>query len=250
MIRKRPHSTQKVRGIAGANTQSLRALLAKRNRTTYINKVSCTTQPLSSQNIAVQHQKTTLIYNTIKFTPIIHMQPSFPTDMEAGSQLALRDQLFESAAIVLDTINRAGLSGIPDVDTLDQGLRSLQDTLLGSDYISTPRLGPFYLLCIQLCDDLNKQLSLNGSALDSASVSVTDRGLGELREVLLASFHALNTYLNIIRWYVKPVSFGSSMLRYRSARPGYLMTIPSADVWPASRVPFVTLRDIENTSMT
>lgn len=60
--------------------------------------------------------------------------------MEAGSQLALRDQLFESAAIVLDTMNRAGLSGIPDVDTLDQGLRSLQDTLLGSDYISTPRL--------------------------------------------------------------------------------------------------------------
>lgn len=122
--------------------------------------------------------------------------------MEAGSRLTLRDQPFESAATVLDTMDRVGFSEITDVDTLYQGLQALQDTLLGSDYISTPRLGPFYVLCVQLCDAINEQLSLHASSLDFAIISILDHGLGDLREALLALFHALNTYLNILRWYV------------------------------------------------
>lgn len=177
------------------------------------------------------------------------MQSSFPAAMEAGSQLALRDQLFESVAVVLDTISRARSSEIADLYTLEGGLRSLQDTLLGSDYISAPELDPFYLLCLQLCDALNKQFTRDGSAFELASISGTGNGLGELREVLLVSFHALNTYLNIIRWYVRSVIFDGSTLRYQLVPPEKLMTKPNVDVWPASRVPCLTLRNIEHTSM-
>ena len=140
--------------------------------------------------------------------------------MDAGSQPSLRDQLFESAAVVLDILNRVGSSELVGLDTLEEGMRSLQDTLLGSDYISTPELDPFYLLCLQLCDAISKQSSLNGSTFELASDSVTGHGLGELREVLLASFHALNTYLNIIRWYVKSVSFGWQYTKISVSAPG------------------------------
>lgn len=123
--------------------------------------------------------------------------------MDVDSQPSLRDQLFESTAGVLDIIDKANYTKEVDLGALEEDLRSLQDTLLGSSHICTPLLDPFYLLCFQLCDAISKQSSLNGNTSRLANVSVAGYITCQLREVLSGLFHALNTYLNIIRWYVK-----------------------------------------------
>lgn len=150
--------------------------------------------------------------------------------MDADSQTSLRDRLFESAAVVLDIIKRLACSWDVDLRTLEEALRSLQDTLLGSLYISTPELDPFCLLCLQLCDAMSRQAS---HASQLADISVMGYDLDQLREVLLTLFHALSTYFNIIRWYVKSVNIGRGILRYRSVPPVNSTTTPSVGVWPA-----------------
>lgn len=144
----------------------------------------------------------------------VNMPCVLATEMDDGSQPCLRDQLFESAAVVLDIIKSLEPSGLVDLGTLEEGLRSLQDTLLGSTFFSSRDLDPFYLLCRQVCDALTKQASPNGYASQIADISVMGYGLYQLREVLLALSHALSTYLNIIRWYVKIVNHRSNNLRY------------------------------------
>lgn len=180
---------------------------------------TCTSQPLFLKNTSQQHQNTivrlinfiarylfalvvTSIYATGHFPTIADVPFPLPTDMDAGSQPSLQHQLFESTAVVLDIIKKVESIEIADLGPLEEGLRSLQDTLLGSAYISSPQLDPFYLLCLQLCDAIRKQCPHNDNASLLANVSVTGYDLYQLREVLLALFHALSTYLNVIRRYV------------------------------------------------
>lgn len=122
--------------------------------------------------------------------------------MDVESQSSPRDQLYESTIGVLDIIGRAEYHERADFGTLEEHLKSLQDTLLGSLPICTPQLDPFYALCLQLCDSFRSQSSTSGKRVHLANVSVMGYKSCQLRDLLLALFHALSTYLNIIRWYV------------------------------------------------
>lgn len=122
--------------------------------------------------------------------------------MDVESQPSLRDQLFESTIYVLDVISKAEYHERADFGALGQHLESMQDTLLGSSHICTPQLDPFYALCLQICDFIRNQSSPGGNTSHLAKFLVLGYKPCQLRDVLPALFHALSTYLNVIRWYV------------------------------------------------
>ncbi|OQD77349.1 hypothetical protein PENANT_c112G01781, partial [Penicillium antarcticum] len=84
--------------------------------------------------------------------------------------------------------------------TLADGLRSLQDTLLGSGNIPSPMFYPFPELCLQLCEGFGEKLSeTHGDASRLANIAMSGYNLCQLQKALLAIFHAFATYLNLIR---------------------------------------------------
>jgi hypothetical protein len=172
------------------------------------------------------------------------------SDMDVESQPSLRDQLFESTICVLDVISKAEYHERADFGALEEHLESLQDTLLGSSHICNPQLDPFYALCLQLCDSIRNQSSPGGNTSHLPNVSVVGYTSCQLRDVLSALFHALSTYLNIIRWYVIRIHYNLyAMLRYRLVTVEHSMTTASSGVWPAYLVPSVALRDTEYISI-
>ena len=80
---------------------------------------------------------------------------------------------------------------------------------------------------------MTKQASPNGDASRIAEISVTGYGLYKLQDVLLALFHALSTYLNIIRWYVKILAYESNILKCQPVLRDSSTTTPNVGVWPA-----------------
>lgn len=132
--------------------------------------------------------------------------------MSAELQPPIREQLFECTAVVLNIINNWEPVESVDLGPLKEGLISLQDTLLGSIHMSSPMLDPFYLLCIYPCKAFKEQISPGCNASDLHNTSVAEYRLRQQQEVLLVLFHALSTYLNIIRWYVKTIIFGGFCL--------------------------------------
>lgn len=154
-------------------------------------------------------------------------------EMNSQSQPSLRDQLFESTALALEIIRKVEPSGLVDLSSLKDGLRSLQDTLLGSMWFPGRQLDPFYLLCLQICDAMTKQASPDRDASQIIEITVTGYNLYKVQEVLLALFHALSTYLNIIRWYVKIMGYKSNILKCQAVLQDGSTTTLGAGVWPA-----------------
>ncbi|BCR83585.1 uncharacterized protein ACHE_10987A [Aspergillus chevalieri] len=113
--------------------------------------------------------------------------------MSAEPQPPFHKQLFECTAVVLSIINNREPVESVDLGPLTEGLISLQDTLLGSLHISDSMLDPFYLLCLLPCKAFKEQI------LPGCNISVAGYKLRQLQDVLLALFHALSTYLSIIR---------------------------------------------------
>lgn len=79
--------------------------------------------------------------------------------MEAKFEPSLRDQPFKSATNLLDKMDTLGPVELVELVPLKDGLISLQDTLLGSINMAAVILGPFYLLCHDICIALHEQLS-------------------------------------------------------------------------------------------
>jgi hypothetical protein len=75
---------------------------------------------------------------------------------------------------------------------------------------------PLYRFCLHLWQTFGKQLQRSlGNVSRLARNSVAGYDLCQFRKVLLSITHALSTYLNLIRWYVKAVISGFSMLKKR-----------------------------------
>lgn len=140
---------------------------------------------------------------------------SYPVDnMSAESQLCIHDQLLESTTAIPMIIDRVGSTQEAIIDSLKEGLKSLQDTLLGYRNMPTPALYPLYKLCLHLWQTFGKQLQQSlGNASELARISVIGYDLCQLRKVLLSISHALCTYLNLLRWYVKAVISETYMLK-------------------------------------
>jgi hypothetical protein len=135
--------------------------------------------------------------------------------------------------VVLNTRNLWDSVETFDLGTFKEGLISLQDTLLGSKYMDSSILGPFYLLCLYPCEALSKQVSLDANGSTLRNISVTGYNLCQLQEVLLELFHALSTYINIIRWYVTSNNLWKYLLTHQSVSQGNLGKTPRDDVWNA-----------------
>lgn len=119
-------------------------------------------------------------------------------NMNDAAELCLRDQVFEAAASALDAMNEVNSSKSGELVHLKEGLRSLRDTLLGAYRVVAPEVDSFYYLCLQLCNYL-KMSCLNDHVHGLEGRLVLGYSFGGFQEALLASCHALDTYLNIIR---------------------------------------------------
>lgn len=124
--------------------------------------------------------------------------------MNVESQSLLRDQLLESTIKVLIVMNAFKLTDVIELHSLKESLMSLQNTLLSFREIFTSRLLPFYLLCLKLCEAFTVQLSkYDDDVSELRNISVIEYNLSQFQKMLLALFHALSIYLNIIRRYVR-----------------------------------------------
>lgn len=142
---------------------------------------------------------------------------SCPEDiMSAESQIFIHHQLLESTAAILKIVASFGSTEAAIIHSLGEGLKSLQDTLLGYGNMPTPALYPLYKLCLHLWQNFDKQLQQSlGNASELARISVVGYDICRLRKVLLSISHALCTYLNLIRWYVNTLITETSMLNKR-----------------------------------
>lgn len=80
---------------------------------------------------------------------------------------------------------------------------------------------------------MTKQASPDRDASRIIEITVTGYNLYKLQEVLLAFSHALSTYLNIIRWYVKIMGYKSNILKCQAVLRDGSTTTLGAGVWPA-----------------
>lgn len=103
--------------------------------------------------------------------------------MDAGYQISLHDQLLQSTAVVLATVENWDPIEFFDLGSFREGLRSAQDTLMGFRSMSTSTFDPFYLLCLYPCKALSDQISPDGNVSCLRNISVTGYDLCQFQEV-------------------------------------------------------------------
>lgn len=110
-----------------------------------------------------------------------------------------QDKLLDSIAKILTIIDSPESEPIrSECHILKDGLVTIRDTLWASREVNTEMLPPFYMVCSQLCDAFNSQLSgclVHGWDLNS--VVVIGHTFTQATQKLRALFHALSTFLSI-----------------------------------------------------
>lgn len=120
--------------------------------------------------------------------------------MDPAPQPTYRDKLFESTTQILEIAKCLGPNEIIDTASLEGGVLALHDTLLLSRREDVSLLTPFYLVCLEVCQQFTNLITPDMNVSDLKKISVNGYFSCQLTPVFLTLFHALSTFVNFICW--------------------------------------------------